>query len=78
MSHTVKNQAWQKPSNEESKPAEAGETEQKEGEEAKTSLETGIGVPSWTFKLEGKLLPVCLSFTILEISRCLTSTLRIA
>jgi hypothetical protein len=58
MSHTVKNQAWQKSSDEETKPPEPEVTEKMEGEEPKTSLETGIGVPCWTFKLEGKLLHV--------------------
>lgn len=59
MSHSVKNQAWQKGSSEDSAKAETAETtegEKQEGEEPKTRLETGDGVPSWTFKVEGKLL----------------------
>jgi hypothetical protein len=63
MSHSVKNQSWQKSSSEEPKleaPEEAEDAEKKEGEEVKTSLETGAGVPSWTFKLEGRLLHVCI------------------
>jgi hypothetical protein len=72
MSHSVKNQSWQKSSSEEpkpEKPAEAEDDDKKEGEEVKTSLETGAGVPSWTFKLEGKLLHVCILFSELNNRR---------
>lgn len=66
MSHSVKNQSWQKGSDEEppkaEEPAEAEDAEKKEGEEPKTRLETGSGVPSWTFQLEGKLLQVSALF----------------
>lgn len=55
LSHTVNNQTWQKSSsgteNNEEKTEEGAE-----GEEAKEGLESGQNVPSWTFKIEGKLL----------------------
>lgn len=56
MSHSVKNQEWQKPELAEPKVEDSAQTD---GEaEAKAKLETGSGVPSWTFKIEGKIIHV--------------------
>ena len=45
LSHTVSGQAWQKGS---------------ENADA-LNVESGEGIPAWTFKVEGRLLEVCVS-----------------
>jgi len=47
LSHSVQNQPWQR--------ATAGD-----GSEPAVNFETGEGVPSWTFRIQGKLLEVSL------------------
>ncbi|KAG8828395.1 SWI/SNF complex component snf12 [Serendipita sp. 401] len=54
LSHTVRNQAWQKSAEDDD--SQAPKEEAGDSEEAKAAMETAEGVPSWTFKLEGKLL----------------------
>jgi hypothetical protein len=60
MSHSVKNQSWQQSATSDSKAETAQDDAQKaaDGENGKTTVETGASVPSWTFKIEGKLLQV--------------------
>lgn len=60
MSHSVKNQSWQQSATSDSKAETAQDDAQKgtDEENGKTTVETGASVPSWTFKIEGKLLQV--------------------
>lgn len=64
MSHSVKNQSWQQTGDTEPKTETAQDAS--EEEKGKSSLETGAGVPSWTFKIEGKLIQVRTALIILQ------------
>lgn len=56
MSHSVQNQAWQKDAGSRQPDGSTGSMEG--ASDGNPSFETGDGVPSWTFKIEGKLLQV--------------------
>jgi hypothetical protein len=60
MSHSVKNQSWQKEMKQGSSNSapENSVVETGEGSNANDGTEKGDEVPSWTFKIEGKLLQV--------------------
>jgi len=60
MSHSVKNQSWQQSATSDPKSETAQDDTQKaaDGENGKTTVDIGPSVPSWTFKIEGKLLQV--------------------
>lgn len=60
MSHSVQNQAWQKEAGLGKPPGNELQADGTIGslDGGNASFETGDGVPSWTFKIEGKLLQV--------------------